>query len=62
MSSTHSTNTSDLCKALLYPRSVALVGRSMRRMVAAAQATGYLKGLPSFVNEEEAGQERPAML
>ncbi|QIL72962.1 CoA-binding protein [Diaphorobacter sp. HDW4B] len=28
MSSTHSTNTSDLCKALLYPGSVALVGAS----------------------------------
>jgi len=40
-------------------RSVALVGRSMRRMVAAAQATGYLKGLPSFVNEEEAGMIPP---
>ena len=28
MSSTHSTNTSDLCKAMLYPGSVALVGAS----------------------------------
>jgi ribonuclease J len=36
-------------------RSVALVGRSMRRMVTAAQATGYLTDLPPFVNEEQAG-------
>ncbi|MCC6227538.1 MAG: ribonuclease J, partial [Microthrixaceae bacterium] len=36
-------------------RSVALVGRSMRRMVGAAQASGYLKGLPAFVHEEAAG-------
>lgn len=40
-------------------RSVALVGRSMRRIVAAAQASGYLKGLPPFVHEEEAGQLPP---
>jgi ribonuclease J len=40
-------------------RSVALVGRSMRRMVAAAQATGYLTGLPPFVNEEQAGMLPP---
>jgi ribonuclease J len=35
-------------------RSVALVGRSMRRMVAAARATGYLKSAPEFVPEEQA--------
>jgi ribonuclease J len=35
-------------------RSVALVGRSMRRMVAAARSTGYLKDAPPFVAEEEA--------
>lgn len=40
-------------------RSVALVGRSMRRMVAAAQATGYLNDLPPFVNEEQAGMLPP---
>ncbi len=40
-------------------RSVALVGRSMRRMVAAAQATGYLTHLPPFVNEEQAGMLPP---
>ena len=40
-------------------RSVALVGRSMRRMVAAAQATGYLGHLPPFVNEEQAGMLPP---
>jgi len=40
-------------------RSVALVGRSMRRMVAAAQATGYLTELPPFVNEEQAGMLPP---
>jgi ribonuclease J len=36
-------------------RSTALVGRSMRRMVAAAQSTGYITRLPTFVQEEEAG-------
>lgn len=36
-------------------RSTALVGRSMRRMVAAAQATGYITHLPAFVDEQEAG-------
>lgn len=35
-------------------RSVALVGRSMRRIVGAAQKSGYLKGLPPFVSEEDA--------
>lgn len=40
-------------------RSVALVGRSMRRMVAAAQATGYLTHLPPFVNEDQAGMLPP---
>ena len=34
-------------------RSVALVGRSMRRMVAAARASGYLRDTPHFVAEEE---------
>jgi len=35
-------------------RSTALVGRSMRRIVGAAQSAGYLTGLPPFVHEEEA--------
>ena len=35
-------------------RSVALVGRSMRRMVSAARSTGYLKDAPPFVPEDEA--------
>lgn len=35
-------------------RSTALVGRSMRRIVGAAQGAGYLKDLPAFVQEEEA--------
>lgn len=35
-------------------RSVALVGRSMRRMVAAARATGYLPDVLPFVSEEDA--------
>ncbi len=36
-------------------RTVALVGRSLRNLVAAARETGYLKGLPAFVSEDEAG-------
>jgi ribonuclease J len=36
-------------------RSVALVGRSLRNIVAAARETGYLNTLPAFVDEEEAG-------
>ena len=36
-------------------RSVALVGRSLRNMVAAAREVGYLAGLPPLVEEEEAG-------
>jgi ribonuclease J len=36
-------------------RSVALVGRSLRNMAAAAREVGYLTGLPGFVEEEEAG-------
>jgi len=35
-------------------RSTALVGRSMRRIVGAAQSAGYLIGLPAFVQEEDA--------
>ncbi len=36
-------------------RSVALVGRSLRKIEAAARATGYLKSVPEFVPEDEAG-------
>lgn len=35
-------------------RSVALVGRSLRNIAAAARETGYLNRLPAFVEEEEA--------
>ncbi len=36
-------------------RHVALVGRSLRNLEAAARECGYLKGLPEFVSEDEAG-------
>ncbi len=36
-------------------RRVALVGRSMHRIVAAARETGYLRDLPPFITEEEVG-------
>ncbi len=36
-------------------RSVALVGRSLRNLVAAARETGYLNGVPEFVTEDDAG-------
>ena len=36
-------------------RSVALVGRSLRNLVAAARETGYLSGVPEFVSEDDAG-------
>ena len=36
-------------------RQVALVGRSLRNLEAAARDTGYLKGVPEFVPEEHAG-------
>ncbi len=41
--------------ALAHDRHVALIGRSMRRIVEAAQETGYLTGLPPFVSEHDAG-------
>lgn len=34
-------------------RSVALIGRSLHRMVSAAIECGYLKGLPEFVSEDD---------
>jgi ribonuclease J len=36
-------------------RTVALVGRSLRNLEAAARETGYLKGIGEFVAEDEAG-------
>ncbi len=36
-------------------RQVALVGRSLRNLEAAARECGYLKGVPEFVPEEDAG-------
>ncbi|HTW29792.1 MAG TPA: ribonuclease J [Acetobacteraceae bacterium] len=36
-------------------RSVAVVGRSLRNLEAAARECGYLRGIPEFVPEEEAG-------
>ncbi len=36
-------------------RSVALVGRSLRNLVAAARETGYLGGIPDFMSEDDAG-------
>ncbi len=36
-------------------RSVALVGRSLRNLVAAARETGYLGGVPEFMSEDDAG-------
>lgn len=36
-------------------RSVAVVGRSLRNLIAAARETGYLKGVPEFAGEDDAG-------
>uniref|UniRef100_A0A8J4HCF8 Ribonuclease J n=1 Tax=Acidicaldus sp. TaxID=1872105 RepID=A0A8J4HCF8_9PROT len=36
-------------------RSIALVGRALRNLDAAARATGYLADIPAFVAEEDAG-------
>jgi ribonuclease J len=41
-------------------RHVALVGRSMRKMAAAAIETGYLKDLPPFIDEESAANLPPS--
>ena len=51
--------------ALAHDRHVALVGRSMRRIVEAAQETGYLTGLQDFVSEHDSGylpREKVALL
>jgi ribonuclease J len=41
--------------ALAHDRHVGLVGRSLWRMVEAAKETGYLEGLPEFVEEGDIG-------
>jgi ribonuclease J len=43
------------CAAAAHGRQVALVGRSLRRIDKAARETGYLRDLPRFLTEEEAG-------
>jgi len=51
--------------AMAHGRHVGLVGRSLRRMVEAAQETGYLTDLPEFVDEGDAGhlpRERVLMI
>jgi ribonuclease J len=45
--------------AARHGRSVVLVGRSMRRVVEAAKACGYLQGLPRFLEEGEGTSLRP---
>lgn len=37
-----------------HKRKVALIGRSLHRMVQAAQYAGYLKNIPAFISDEEA--------
>jgi ribonuclease J len=41
--------------ALAHDRHVALVGRSLWRIVEAARETGYMTGLPPFISEHDAG-------
>jgi len=41
--------------AAAHDRQVALIGRSLWRIEQAARETGYLKGVPRFLTEEEAG-------
>jgi ribonuclease J len=41
--------------AMEHGRQVALVGRSLWRMVASAQENGYLTGLPEFIEEHDVG-------
>ncbi len=45
--------------AARHGRSVVLAGRSMRRIVDAAKACGYLQGLPRFLEEGEGTNLRP---
>src|SRR5437588_6903680 len=47
--------TSIAAAAAKHDRQVALVGRSLWRIEQAARETGYLKGMPRFLTEEEAG-------
>lgn len=45
-----------ICRAAkAHGRQVALVGRSMKRIVEAAQETGYLKDLPPFISDSQVG-------
>jgi len=46
--------------ARAHSREVALVGRSMHRIVQAAKDTGYLKDFPSVIDEAEAAQLPPS--
>lgn len=46
--------------ARVHGREVALVGRSMHRIVGAARETGYIKGFPHVIDEEEAAQLPPS--
>jgi ribonuclease J len=48
--------------ALVHDRSVALVGRSLRRMVDAAREARLLRNLPPFVSEADAGYIPPDRL
>ncbi len=43
-----------------FGRKVCLVGRSLHRMVAAAQKVGYLKNISSFISDEEAMDMPPS--
>jgi ribonuclease J len=43
------------CAAAAHGREAALVGRSLRRIDQVARETGYLRDLPRFLTEEEAG-------
>jgi ribonuclease J len=50
---------------LAHGRHIGLVGRSLRRMVEAAQESGYLQDLPEFISEEDIGplpRERVLMI
>jgi ribonuclease J len=45
-----------ICRAAkAHDRQVALVGRSMKRIVEAAQETGYLNDLPPFISDSQVG-------
>lgn len=48
--------------AMANGRRVALVGRSLRRMEEAARSSGYLKGIPPFMSDEEADGLDPSQV